>query len=91
MDTEEYEEQLENLTEKEIMLEIMAEIKTIRYGLQTGDFGTLERQEQEQSETEVYLCKMCMKEVRKSHRQQHLIKEHNAPAQLDPEEEFSKA
>lgn len=91
MDSEEHEQQLDNLTEKEILLELLAEIKTIRYGLQTGNFGTLEQQEQERSESEIYLCKTCTDEVKESQRKQHLIKKHNAPAQISVEEEFAKA
>lgn len=87
MDSKRHEEQLDQLTEKELLLEIMAELKTIRYGLQTGNFGKMGREE---DDTMNHRCKMCDRGVPATERKQHLIKEHNAPEQINVSQEFER-
>jgi hypothetical protein len=82
-------EELEDISEKDIMLEIMTELKSIRYGLQTGDFGTLDKDDAE-DEANYYQCNQCRTEVKEDNRQEHLVSQHNAPAMISVEEEFTK-
>lgn len=77
---EDYQQQLDNLSEKDLLLEIMVELKTIRHYLSEAE---------PQSKTEnKYRCMACSKIVSEDERTSHLVEQHNAPSELDPEMEF---
>ena len=82
MDMQEYEEQLAELSEKELLLEILVELKSIRHGLQTGQFEGTE-------EPEFYQCELCGQEVQEDDLENHAEK-HGLPANLNPKTEFSE-
>lgn len=80
-------DELDTIPEKDILIEIMVELKTIRYGLQTGDFGELGT---ETTDPDYYECDLCGQEVKETNRENHAHSEHNYPKGLDPTAEFSK-
>ena len=82
-----FEQDLDQISEKQLLLEIMVELKSIRYGLQTGQYS--EQQNPTVSESEDrYRCMSCGKTVQESERQSHLVDKHNAPAEMPYEMEF---
>jgi hypothetical protein len=83
-------DQLEGeVTEWDLLFEIMVECKSIRHGFQTGNFGEYEREEPEQPT--LYECEMCPKTVPEGEREEHLITQHGFPEGAGYEEEFSQA
>lgn len=84
---EKYKRELDDIPQKDLLLEIMMELKTIRYGLQTGDFGEVKQEQTE--EPELYKCDICGDEVPKDKREDHARKEHKLPTAVDATEEFS--
>jgi hypothetical protein len=87
-----YEEELEDISEKQILLEIMAELKSIRYGLQTGQFEEPRNPNAEVSDPSEpeYACLICGEEVKESKRKKHLEDTHNAPGAIGIETEFEQ-
>lgn len=85
---ESYKQELDDIPEKDIWLEIMVELKTIRYGLQTGDFGEIQETSEE---PDLFECDICGDKVPKEDREDHAEKEHNLPNAIDATTEFTKA
>lgn len=81
-------EQLEDLSEKDLLLEMLVELKTIRYGLQTGDFGADEREQDDQPT--LYECDLCPKTVPEDEREHHLRTQHGGLEGMPVEGEFSE-
>lgn len=80
-------EELADVSEKDLLLEIMTELKTIRFGLQTGEFGEIEH---EQSEPDQYTCSLCGATVTAEERNTHAQNKHGYPEMLDATDEFEK-
>jgi len=76
---QEYEEQLDQLTEKDLLLQILVELQTIRYYMQP-----------QQEESSNYRCKQCNEIVPEDGRSKHLQDSHGAPAELPVESEFER-
>lgn len=74
---QEYEEQLDQLTEKELLLQVVVELQTIRYHLTP-----------EQETPTQYRCNQCNDIVAKEDRSKHLQEQHGAPKQMPVGEEF---
>lgn len=85
---EEYQQQLDDITEKDLLLEIMAELKAIRYELQNDGFESINQPGGE--ETDRYQCLQCREIVKEDDRQKHLMEQHNAPEVLSPDGEFAQ-
>ena len=81
------EDELDDIPEKDLLFEVMIELKAIRHGLQTGDFGFTP---DESSEEPQYRCKQCNDIVEPDKRTQHLVSKHNAPESIPAETEFSQ-
>ena len=86
---DDYQQELDDLDEKQILIEIMVELKTIRYELQTEERRPNAKVREPQSESERYQCLQCREIVAEDERQKHLVEQHGAPAELSPEGEFS--
>ena len=85
-----YEQELEDLDEKDILLEIMVELKAIRYELSNQERRPNAKIREPESESETqsaYECLICHKTVLESEREQHIDK-HGAPGGIDIESEF---
>ena len=85
---EQFHDDIDDIPEKDLLLEIMIELKTIRHGLQTGEFGHYETDERDDPTR--YECAMCNDVVRAEKREQHMMDKHNAPAGLSLENNFSE-
>ena len=86
-----YQQQLDDISEKDLLLEIMAELKAIRYSLEQEKRRPNATISEPQSESEDrYQCLQCREIVKEEQRQKHLTDQHNAPAELGVEGEFSK-
>ena len=88
-----YEQELEALDEKDILLEIMTELKTIRWELsnQPRRPNAKIREPESESETQsAYECRTCHKTVPESDRERHLMQQHNAPNGLGVDGEYEE-
>lgn len=84
----EYSDDLEDVTKKELLLEIMVELKTIRY---YAEQALQPEQEPSESETpDLYECTMCEATVPADKREDHARSEHNAPPGMDVSGEFER-
>jgi len=84
---ERYETLIEETPTKDLLLEIMMEVKTCRYYLEQlsgveDDMGAETPQEPR------YACRTCGKEVRESDRRDHLTDAHNAPSAIPLADEY---
>jgi len=84
---ERYETLIEETPTKDLLLEIMMEVKTCRYYLEQlsgveDDMGAETPQEPR------YACRTCGKEVRESDRRDHLTDAHNAPSAIPLDGEY---
>ena len=76
-DREEYEQQLDDLTEKEILLEIMTELKTIRWQNQQAlGMGGENLYSADQEEPVSYECLRCGKQIQEDNLEDHAASEH---------------
>lgn len=90
---EEYESQLEDISEKSIMIEIMVELKAIRYELSQQERRPNAKIREPESESETqsaYECRTCHKTVVEGDRENHLVDKHNYPAELPIDGEFTE-
>ena len=90
---ETYESQLEALDEKDILLEIMVELKAIRYELSQQERRPNAKIREPESESETqsaYECRTCHKTVVEGDRENHLVDKHNYPAELPIDGEFTE-
>ena len=88
-----YEQELADLDEKDILLEIMTELKTIRWELsnQPRRPNAKIREPEGESETQsAYECRTCHKTVPENDRENHLVDKHNYPAELPIDGEFTE-
>ena len=88
-----YEQELEALDEKDILLEIMTELKTIRWELSNQERrpNAKIREPESESETQTtYECRTCHKTVVEGDRENHLVDKHNYPAELPIDGEFTE-
>ena len=88
-----YEQELEALDEKDILLEIMVELKAIRYELSQQERRPNAKIREAESESETqsaYECRTCHKTVVEGDRENHLVDKHNYPAELPIDGEFSE-
>ena len=88
-----YEQELEALDEKDILLEIMVELKAIRYELSQQERRPNAKIREAESESETqsaYECRTCHKTVPENDRENHLVDKHNYPAELPIDGEFTE-
>ena len=88
-----YEQELEALDEKDILLEIMVELKAIRYELSNQERRPNAKIREPESESETqsaYECRTCHKTVGEGDRENHLVDKHNYPAELPIDGEFTE-
>ena len=88
---EQYQEQLEDLDERQFWLEIMVQqqaqthyLKQIRSALQ----GERNPNAKVHDPEDKYRCMQCSKVVSESERQNHLVDKHNAPVEMPVKHEF---
>jgi uncharacterized protein (DUF3084 family) len=84
---EQYEEQLQELDEKTLLIQAIAELGQIRRELEVLNQrvgGTVETQTR--GETESVTCKACLETVPREDRKQHAVESHGAPKDMPVED-----
>jgi len=74
--TEDYEQEWDNLDEKEILMGILTELQQIRLLLQA------ENLDQEDSSKQLFECTKCGKTYSKDERREHAMSTHKAPEDM---------
>jgi len=90
---QQYESELESVSEKDLLLEIMVELKAIRYELSNQPRRPNAQLHEAESESEpesAFECRTCHKTVSEGDRQKHLVDTHNYPAELSIDGEFEE-
>lgn len=76
-----FEDALDDLTEKELLIGILAELKWLRVALTSGEPDDGEA---------VYACRTCGKRVGEADRERHAVEVHNLPPGIDYAEEYER-
>lgn len=80
---EHHEGELAEISEKDLLLEAVVELKSIRWYISQG----LDDQPQTDDAAE-YQCKHCLGSVAADEREQHLVQNHNAPPGVPADGEY---
>jgi len=80
-----YQEELEDISEKDIMLEVMAELKAIRTLLQDEERRPNTQLHEPEQE---YECQICGATVGEENLEDHLDSEHSVPSVIDVKAEY---
>jgi hypothetical protein len=83
-DIEQYEQELADLSEKDLLVHILVELQGIRYYLQTQ----AQEPQEENERPEQYECKLCGAVVPEDERGEHSRGRHGAPPGISVEGEF---